>query len=451
MNPGDLLAGRYRVIEKIREGGMGALYRAEDIQTARIVAVKMLRAELKSNAEAHRRFVREAAITRRLAHPNLVSVLDVVDDEVNPLLLVMEFLEGLNLQDELKEKGKLPVSEAAEITLQALNGLAYLHGKGIVHRDVSPENLMIGRDASGRLSVKLIDFGIARDWTEEAGSSTALFVGKIRYSSPEQLGAVAKGTPLDGRSDLYSLGCVLYLMVTGEHPVVADTPMGYIMAHIQEGVRPFSDTDPDGLVPEPVRDVIARAVERDRERRLPSAAAFSEAIRVAVPESTLSARPAADMEKTWVLQSPATERGPSGRFPLVRISAGVVVLAVVAGLVWKSRSRTPEQIPAVPSPAVAPSPPQTGDGILIVTSFPWSRILSIESEETGRPLLIGDLATPARLTLPSGRYKVTLLSGPLEPAEQAVKNVIVVPGSPLSLHVTYPRASAETALEAFLK
>jgi hypothetical protein len=411
----------------------------------------MLRSELKTNPEAHRRFVREASIARRLSHPNLVSVLDVVDDAVNPLLLVMEFLPGLNLQDELKEKERLSVAEAAEITLQALNGLAYLHGKGIVHRDVSPENLMIGREPSGRLSVKLIDFGIARDWTEESGSTTGLFVGKIRYSSPEQLGAVSKGTVLDGRSDLYSLGCVLYLMLTGEHPVVADTPMGYIMAHIQEGVRPFAETDPRGLVPEEVRAVISKAVERDREARYPYASAFAGALREAVPETTLAMKASVDVEKTWVLQGEVPAAPQPKKRRSVAALLGVIAAAAIGVVVWKT-STVPVTVAVVPTPPVVTTPPAVaGEGILVLTSFPWSRVLSVESEETGRPLLIGDLSTPARMKLPSGRYKVTLESGPLDPPEQVVKNVIVEAGSPLALHVKFQSASEGKVLEAFLK
>ncbi len=456
-----LLAGKYRVIEKIRDGGMGTLYKAEDTRSGQAVAIKTLRASLVTNEEARKRFLREARIAERLSHPNLVSVLGVVEEDSAPLI-VMEFLPGKNVNEELETHRPLPCDDAGAITLETLEGLAYLHEKGVVHRDVSPENIMVERIGKDRLSVKLIDFGIARDWTEESATASALFVGKVRYSSPEQLGAIPKSTPIDGRSDIYSLGCVLYLMVTGEPPVVASTPAGYIMAHIQEGARPFEETDPRNQVPEALRAVILRAMARNRDDRYRTASEFSEALRRALPSASVQAQTLAEAEKTQFLArdgasrpaSPTTHPPSAKKALMVTAIATTAMLAAAAGLwVFTKRNPLPGQPaphPLVPSPAVTAIPASSPPGPLVLTSSPWARVVSVVPEGNPIPLLLGDLETPARLDLPPGKYLITLRAGP-GGFSKVEKTVTVDVPAPSGIHIDLAADAVERAVEAFLK
>src|SRR5437764_1527020 len=198
--------------------------------------------------------------------------------------MVWEFIEGENLAQVMRRRGVLPPREATEIMKQALAGLEAVHRAGIVHRDISPENIMITRGADGRDTVKIIDLGVAKSEDADAGTmtKTGIFVGKLRYCSPEHLGFLGEGQKIDGRADIYSLGIVFVEILTGRPPFEATSPHQYILHHSRDTELKPIDLGP---VPAGLQPVIARALERDREKRFASAREFAQALdKVELPE-----------------------------------------------------------------------------------------------------------------------------------------------------------------------
>lgn len=266
-----LIEGKYEVIGKIKEGGMGAIYRVRHLLLDEIRVIKLMRTNLEEDPDARRRFYQEARLATSLKHPNIAAFHDFSEDQNHNFYMVMEYIEGVNLAEFTARNGPPPLVTALEIAIQTLKALGYLHRRGVVHRDISPENLMLTQDPDGRLLVKLIDLGIAKQTESEGMTKTGLFLGKLKYGSPEQLGVLSKGEKIDGRSDLYSLGCVLYQMVTGTAPYEAQNPSEYVMAHLMKGPRPFEETDPRGKVPETIRAIILKSLAKDRRDRYATA------------------------------------------------------------------------------------------------------------------------------------------------------------------------------------
>jgi hypothetical protein len=244
----------------------------------------------------------------------------------------MEFVHGINLADRLRRQPRLEQDEILELGRQTLDALGYLHQRKIVHRDISPDNIMLARDAEGRTQVKLIDLGIAKP-LDGVGfqTKTAMFIGKVRYASPEQLGGgESTETPgaivIDGRSDLYSLGVVLYELLTGEFPIRGTSEASIIAGHLFHPPRSFAETDPGGRVSEPLRQVLLHALEKDPGHRFQSAADFSRALEEAekgrAGDGTLAAgtgRPETGREAPTLRHGPTpAEAGPgSGVAPTV--------------------------------------------------------------------------------------------------------------------------------------
>jgi serine/threonine-protein kinase len=288
-NAPDPMIGRQvrdlRILERIGRGGMGAVYKAEHVLLREVRALKMIRAErFESVPQALERFQREARIAVRLRHPNLVLVYDFFI-EGGDQFLVMEYVVGESLAARIREHGALSVDETCSIGLQCCAGLGYAHAMGIVHRDLSPENILLRPGPEER--VKIIDFGIARAATSDAGTTLASeetltrvgdFLGKPRYASPEQAGKLSKGESLDPRSDLYTLGLILYEMATGDLPFHADTEIGYLSLHAFEPPPPPSRVRPDLPIPPALEQVILRCLAKDRAQRFPDAQALAAAL-----------------------------------------------------------------------------------------------------------------------------------------------------------------------------
>ena len=273
--PGTLIEGKYEILAKIREGGMGAIYKVRHRLLDEIRVIKVMRPQITDDEEMKKRFAQEAKTVTKLKHPNIGAVLDFAFDSDGTSYIVMEFIDGVTLADILKTAGPPDVPLALEITHQTLLALGYLHRRNVVHRDVAPDNVMLTRDEDGNPRVKVIDLGIAKalDKTVEM-TSTGVFLGKVKYCSPEQLGGLNKGENLDGRSDVYSLGIVLYEMLTGQRPLRGETPRELFAAHLFTPPTPFAETDPQGRVPEPVRAAVLKALEKKREDRFTSAEDF---------------------------------------------------------------------------------------------------------------------------------------------------------------------------------
>ncbi len=257
---GRILNDRYKLEQKIGEGGMAIVFRAEDQLLGRKVAVKVLRPQFASDIDFIRRFQREARASASLNHPHIVNVYDIGQDG-DYHYLVMENVFGINLKQKLKNQGRIPVDEALDIASQIVGALACAHLNDIVHCDIKPHNILLTEDKG----CKVTDFGIARAVSAATLTHTDSVVGSAPYISPEQ----ARGERLTSASDIYSLGVVLYEMITGRLPFEAEAPITLALKHIREEPLPPSELLPD--IPTFIEKIIMRALEKDPGERFPDA------------------------------------------------------------------------------------------------------------------------------------------------------------------------------------
>ncbi|MBP3273007.1 MAG: Stk1 family PASTA domain-containing Ser/Thr kinase [Ruminococcus sp.] len=258
---GKRLDDRYEITEQIGTGGMADVYKAHDSVDDRIVAVKILKDEFSENDDFLRRFRNESKAIAVLSHPNIVKIYDVgLEDEVK--FIVMEYIDGITLKDFIEQQGVLRWKDALFFITQILRALQSAHDKGIVHRDIKPQNIMLLEDGT----IKVMDFGIARFSRVDGKTLSDKTVGSVHYISPEQ----ARGDMTDERSDIYSVGIMLYEMVTGKKPYDADTPVAIALKHMQDECVPPREIMPS--VPEALEEIILHAMEKDPARRYQSAA-----------------------------------------------------------------------------------------------------------------------------------------------------------------------------------
>ncbi len=275
MEPGAVIEGKYEILAKLREGGMGTIYKVRHRLLDEVRVVKVMQKHVVESAELRSRFIDEAKMATRLKHPNLGTIHDFALADDGTAYLVMEFIDGVTLRDLLVNQGLPPVLLSLEIAHQTLMALSYLHKKNIVHRDIAPDNLMLMHDEEGQPHIKVIDLGIAKTLDRQSGlTSTGVFLGKLSYASPEMFGSLDQGERLDGRSDLYSLGVVLYELLTGHKPISADGPARLLRAHLIDPPMAFEQSDPENRVPAEVRAVILKALEKRRGNRYASADEF---------------------------------------------------------------------------------------------------------------------------------------------------------------------------------
>ena len=257
---GHQLAGRYEIIAPIGGGGMALVYKAQDILLNRNVAIKVLRQQFVYDEEFIRRFRREAQSAASLSHMNVVSIYDV-GQESDIHYIVMEYIEGNNLNEIIAQRAPLPVQEAVRITTRIADALDHAHQHDIIHRDIKPHNILIGRNGT----VKVTDFGIARAVTSATITQTGSVIGSVHYFSPEH----AKGIITGEKSDLYSLGIVLYQMVTGELPFFGESPISIALKHLQEGFQEPRTLNP--LIPQTVENIILKTMRKNPQERYQSA------------------------------------------------------------------------------------------------------------------------------------------------------------------------------------
>lgn len=257
---GNRLGGRYEIIERVGGGGMAVVYKGQDILLHRHVAVKVLRSQYVHDEEFIHRFRREAQAAASLSHPNVVSIYDVGQQE-DVHYIVMEYIEGTTLNDLIKEKAPLQIEEAVHIASQICDALDHAHHNQIIHRDIKPHNILIGRN--GR--VKVTDFGIARAVTSSTITQTGSVVGSVHYFSPEH----AKGTSAGEQSDLYSLGIVMYQMLTAKLPFHGESPISVALKHLQEDVEDPRNVNP--LIPQSVENIVLKAMRKSVSERYRSA------------------------------------------------------------------------------------------------------------------------------------------------------------------------------------
>ena len=251
---GTILGDRYEILEKIGTGGMAEVFKGKDHKLNRYVAVKVLKEEFRDNDGFVKKFKEEAQAAAGLAHPNIVNVYDV-GDENGIYYIVMELVEGITLKNYIERKGRLTIKEATSIAIQVSAGLEVAHNNHIVHRDIKPQNIIISREGK----VKVTDFGIAKATTSQTTTSSAM--GSVHYASPEQ----ARGGYVDHRSDIYSLGIVMYEMVTGRVPFDGETAVTVAVKHLQEQMVPPSKYCPQ--IPYSLEQIIKKCTEKSPDRR----------------------------------------------------------------------------------------------------------------------------------------------------------------------------------------
>ncbi len=275
---GEILAGKYRVERVLGQGGMGVVVAAMHLQLERRVALKFVLPEAIQSPEATERFAREARAASKLQSEHVARVLDVGTLESGAPYMVMEYLEGRDLGQEVDARGPLPFAEAAEFVLQACEAIAEAHGLGIIHRDLKPQNLFLARRVDGRPLVKVLDFGISKFNGAQSGENMSLtkthaVMGSPNYMSPEQLRS-ARG--VDARSDIWALGVILYELLTGKVPFVATSVTELCAMVLQDTPRPLREIRPE--VPLALGDVIAKCLEKDPNQRFPSIASLAHAL-----------------------------------------------------------------------------------------------------------------------------------------------------------------------------
>ena len=362
---GRVIADRYEILQRIGAGGMGSVYRARQQSVAQQVALKVLRPDLINNDHIRQRFHREAEIIARLRHPNTIRLFDFCTTEDGLAVMVMELLEGQPLSDRLKSGGPLGVLESLHVGIEVSRSLSEAHLKGLVHRDLKPANIFLS-DVGGQRVTKVLDFGIARLMDEEATRLTVTdqVFGTPRYMSPEQGLSTAN---VDARSDLYSLGLILYECVVGQPPFVAQTSYQYLSAHSAQPPPKLRDALPNA--PESLERLIDACLEKQPERRPQSADAVADQLE-AIRRSVEAGGPEPDaIEPTYI---PTAGGDPTGQPTALNttslppkppavpswIWAAVMVLAILVGVVaaLAVRNRSGDAITATPldaGPAIA--------------------------------------------------------------------------------------------------
>ena len=473
--------GKYQILARLGVGGMGEVYKVLHVHLNAIRVIKLMRPAIAGDKTSHERFLREARLATKISHPNVAALYDFSTLEDGSWYMVWEYIEGTNLHELIEEDGPLSPRYAAKLSIQALRGLNAIHQAGIVHRDISPENLMITR-ANGEERVKIIDLGIAKQWNEatEGQTKTGMFVGKWKYCSPEHLGILPEGQRIDGRADIYSFGIVLYEMLTGVTPFQADTPHGFLVLHASEQPRPLREVNPGVTASPDLEALILRAMEKSRDARFSTARDFADALESLMPslseqpgappplplsaEETVEptkviARANADL-KTVATGSPAQTTmpelletvpataavpvpeiveaaPPKRRAGLAAVAIGLV--AVVGGSIalW---NRKPAVTAAVPAPAPArASVVVSTPGRIAINAFPWASVTNVRNVTTGAAVPIGAVVTPAAVEVPPGRYELTLSNPAFKLPE--TRTVDVTSGADVALNVQFVDAA----------
>lgn len=306
---GKCIMGRYEILERIGGGGMGVVWKANDKVLDRYVTLKVLRPEMSEDEDFVRRFRREAKAAASLSHPNIVSIYDVGEDQ-GLYFIVMELVEGETLRDKLTRQGKLEVEEALNIAGQICLGLSHAHTNQIIHRDIKPQNILI--TTLGH--VKVADFGIARALGGVSNTSTNVVVGSASYLSPEQ----ARNGVVSARSNLYSLGVVLYEMLTGKPPFTGDSPVSVALQHVEAKVPAVRDKNPE--IPVEIENLIAKALAKSPDMRFQSADEMLKSIR----QLRLSLFQRTETE----FAAKGDERLARRKKPKARVSTAVKIFAV---------------------------------------------------------------------------------------------------------------------------
>jgi beta-lactam-binding protein with PASTA domain/tRNA A-37 threonylcarbamoyl transferase component Bud32 len=383
-----IIDGRYRVLKRLGSGGMADVYCAQDQQLGRRVALKLLYRHLAEDEQFVERFKREASSAASLQHPNIVGIFDRGQWD-GTYYIAMEYVEGRTLKDIVRERGPAPPEAAVDVVLQILRAARFAHQRGIVHRDLKPQNVLI--DDEGR--IKVADFGIARAGASDM-TETGSVMGTAQYLSPEQ----AQGRPVDARSDLYSIGIVLYEMLTGRVPFDAESPVTVALKQVSEAPMPPREIDP--AIPPALEGVVLRALEKDPAHRFGNADEFIEALhraRLTPDEVVVAAPPPLD-------EIVEEEERKSRRWWLWLLI--LIALAVIAFGLYQLL--TPEQVKV---PQVVGTQAATASQILQNKGFEVQQN-NIESDDTPRGEVAGQNPRAGTLADEGSTVTINVSAGP---------------------------------------
>jgi len=319
--PGMIIRNKYQILDRIGVGGMGVVYRGRHLTFNEVCAIKIVSDAIAGDANFLQRFQTEAVVTRKLRHPNAVRVDDFDYTEDGRPFIVMELVEGKNIGEILHAEGPFRVPRAVRIATQIASALGVAHKLGVVHRDIKPANILLATDEHGQEIAKVLDFGIAK-LREVAGEAqpgmtmTGMVVGTPLYMSPEQFMGKKAAGEIDGRTDIYSLGVVLYQMVTAQLPFDGDTPYSLMMQHMQGTVRPPHELAPDLQIPESLSQVILKAIDKSRELRFQTAEEFIAALDEVTHDPLVEEQAASEPAPKSI---PQNDLSPSGQRPSVPV------------------------------------------------------------------------------------------------------------------------------------
>lgn len=315
LEPGTLFANRYEIVTLLGKGGMGAVYKAQDLELERVVALKVIRRELSDNPEILQRFKQELILARQITDRNIIRIFDLGESD-RTRFISMEYVEGQTLNEILRERGKLEIGEAVEIMEQVAAGLAAAHREGIIHRDLKPDNIM--RDLHGR--VVIMDFGLARTLAGDGMTRTGTMLGTLEYMSPEQ----AHGRELKPSSDVFTAGLILYEMLSGYRPFHAESAIASLLLRAQQRAAPVSDHDRS--IPAALTNITAKCLETEPASRYQSADEL---------RADLRAWQGKGMESQFSVSTQALGVGRMRQIPWPRLAiAAILIVAMAAGATW---------------------------------------------------------------------------------------------------------------------
>lgn len=438
--------GGFKLEKELGRGGMGVVYKAHELSLNRKVALKILSERLCNDAEFIERFKREAKVVAALSHPNIVSIMSF-GEEGGLYYFAMEYVQGTDLGIILKERRQLPLNEALGITAQIADALNEAADKGVVHRDLKPSNIMI--DSVGR--IKVTDYGIAYFQDAESHlTRTGLYMGTPEYSSPEQ----ASGQKLDIRSDIYSLGAILYKMLSGEVPVSGESPLAVVAKIMTEPVRPIAKVNPS--LPKLICQLVDKMMTRDKEKRFQTPAEVINAINFCIDKLQIQPSPAIKVSAPVPPHRPTTVSVQRRRARTIGAVAGVIAAVLLS--MWtvdallnrKAKVETPTvavEEPAPPAqvtmPGVPPTPPvEQPQAVTPQAAAPVAEAVPVEpappsAATPGSPAQVAVSREPAVSPAPTQEAVETpSAAAPAAPAEEPGT---VVPPAPIVKPAPKPR------------
>ena len=418
-----VLAGRYEIESLLGQGGMARVFRGTDRVLGRTVAIKVLSPQFAGDEQFVARFRREAQAAAALNHPNIVSVYDT-GDQGDVHFIVMEYVEGRTLRDVIRNEGPLLPERGTEIAEAVARAVSSAHQAGLVHRDIKPGNIMLTRDGE----VKVMDFGIARTSTGDTLTQTAAVLGTASYLSPEQ----AQGLPVDARSDIYSLGCVLFEMLTARAPFAGDSPVAIAYKHVKEDPVPPSRINPD--VPGSLDAVILKCMAKNPVNRYQTAQELRQDLERAAQGLPILATPVMPGDATEVLTAPVgagqtavmkgvppdEEEGRGGRWWLVALGVILALAALGVAAFFLVRSLLPPPTELVTVPDVVGEPEEDAVATLEDAGFEV-QVDEEFNEEVQRGLVI-EQDPPANDRVEEGTEVAILVSR--GPPPEAVPDVV---------------------------